>query len=88
MLSSAQKIAAAILLILIRLYFRYTGFWRLFEWMLFVFLGIELGEFIPSLESLFEAEELRNAGLSENAQFRFLLRSGYEQIARASILSS
>lgn len=56
--------------------------------MLFVFLGIELGEFIPSLESLFEAEELRNAGLSENAQFRFLLRSGYEQIARASILSS
>ncbi|XP_078352494.1 nuclear pore complex protein Nup133-like isoform X2 [Oculina patagonica] len=50
--------------------------------------GVDLAEFIPSLESLFEAEELGNAGLSENPQFRFLLKSGYEQIARAAILSS
>lgn len=53
-----------------------------------VFLGIELGEFIPSLESLFEAEELKKVGLSDNPQFRFLLKSGYEQIARVSTLSS
>lgn len=52
------------------------------------FLGIELREFIPSLESLFEAEELTNVGLAENPQFRFLLKSGYEQIARASSLTS
>lgn len=52
------------------------------------FLGIELEEFMPSLESLFEAEELKNAGLSENPQFRFLLKSGYEQIERASAVSS
>lgn len=51
-------------------------------------LGIQLREFIPSLESLFEAEELRNVGLAENPQFRFLLKSGYEQIARASSLPS
>ncbi|XP_020622114.1 nuclear pore complex protein Nup133-like [Orbicella faveolata] len=50
--------------------------------------GIELREFIPSLESLFEAEELTNVGLAENPQFRFLLKSGYEQIARASSLTS
>lgn len=50
--------------------------------------GMELQEFLPSIESLFEAEELRNAGLSENAHFRFLLKSGYEQIARASALPS
>lgn len=48
---------------------------------------MELTEFLPSLESLFEAEELRNAGLSENAQFRFLLKSGYEQIERVSVVS-
>lgn len=50
--------------------------------------GMELQEFLPSLESLFEAEELRSAGLSENTQFHFLLKSGYEQIARASALPS
>ena len=47
-------------------------------------VGVELEEFMPSLETLFEAEELKNAGLSENPQFRFLLKSGYEQIERAS----
>jgi len=51
-------------------------------------LGIELREFIPSLESLFEAEELKNIGLAENPQFRFLLKSGYEEIARVSSLTS
>ncbi|XP_068683953.1 nuclear pore complex protein Nup133-like isoform X2 [Montipora foliosa] len=50
--------------------------------------GMELQEFLPSLESLIEAEELRSAGLSENTQFHFLLKSGYEQIARASALPS
>ena len=49
---------------------------------------MELQEFLPSIESLSEAEELRNAGLSENAHFHFLLKSGYEQIARASALPS
>ena len=51
-------------------------------------LGIELGEFIPSLESLLEAEELRNVGLAENHQFQYLLKSGYEQVMRASSLAS
>lgn len=51
-------------------------------------LGVELREFIPSLESLFDAEELKNVGLAENHQFRFVLKSGYEQIARASSLTS
>lgn len=52
------------------------------------FLGDELQEFLPSLESLFEAEELRSAGLSENKHFRFLLKSGYEHIERASAVPS
>ena len=53
-----------------------------------LFLGIELEEFMPSLESLFEAEQLKNAGLSENPQFRYLLKSGYEQINRVAAVVS
>lgn len=50
--------------------------------------GIQLQEFIPSLESLIDGEELKNLGLSKNTTFRFLLKSGYEQMARAAALSS
>ena len=53
-----------------------------------LFLGIELEEFMPSLESLFEAEQLKDAGLSENPQFRYLLKSGYEQINRVAAVVS
>ena len=53
-----------------------------------LFLGIELEEFMPSLESLFEAEQLKDAGLSENPQFRYLLKSGYEQINRVATVVS
>lgn len=50
-------------------------------------LGVELQEFIPSLESLIDGEELKNTGLSENATFHFLLKSGYERMERAAVLS-
>ena len=53
-----------------------------------LFLGIELEEFMPSLESLFEAEQLKDAGLSENPLFRYLLKSGYEQINRVAAVVS
>ena len=43
---------------------------------------------MPSLEALLETEELRSGGLSENPQFRFLLKSGYEQIERATVESA
>ncbi|RMX50067.1 hypothetical protein pdam_00002883 [Pocillopora damicornis] len=49
--------------------------------------GVELQEFIPSLESLIDGEELKNTGLSENATFHFLLKSGYERMERAAVLS-
>lgn len=49
--------------------------------------GVELQEFIPSLESLIGGEELKNTGLSENATFHFLLKSGYERMERAAVLS-
>lgn len=61
---------------------------KIIAWIFFSCIGIKLTEFIPSLESLFEAEELRNAGLAENRQFQFLLKSGYEHITRASSFTS
>lgn len=37
---------------------------------------------MPSIESFLNCEELKTAGLSENAAFQFLLKAGYEQILR------
>ena len=39
---------------------------------------------MPSLDTLLEADELQASGLLDNAQFRFLLKAGYEQIQRSS----
>ena len=45
-------------------------------------LGFDLAVYMPSLESFLNCEELKAAGLTENATFQFLLRAGYEQILR------
>lgn len=39
---------------------------------------------MPSMESLLESEDLENAGLLDNPNFRYLLKAGYEQIERTT----
>lgn len=47
------------------------------------YAGFDLALYMPPLERFLAAEELKDAGLSENSNFQFLLRAGYEQILRA-----
>jgi hypothetical protein len=39
---------------------------------------------MPSMESLLESDDLKNAGLLDNPNFRYLLSAGYEQIERSA----
>ncbi|KAK3749505.1 hypothetical protein QZH41_013473 [Actinostola sp. cb2023] len=46
--------------------------------------GLNLKEFMPSMEALLQSEDLKNAGLLDNPNFRYLLSAGYEQIERSA----
>ena len=48
-------------------------------------LGYNLAVYMPPIENFLASEELKSAGLSENATFQFLLRAGYEQILRSQV---
>ncbi|XP_031561013.1 nuclear pore complex protein Nup133-like [Actinia tenebrosa] len=61
---------------------RHTVFFKTVE--LAYSQGLSLQEFMPAMESLLESEDLKNAGLLDNPNFRYLLKAGYEQIERTT----
>ncbi len=48
--------------------------------MLYFLTGLDLREYLPTVERLLQADEL--AGLRDDANFHYMVKAGYEQVQR------